>query len=236
MKLALQEAGPIGSWRRKGKNVVADANGRPQSSHSHGDMRKVIGIFALSIVVCACSERGEHARLEPLARGFAEAWKPVPNDLKLEIHAENNGAHVTMHFVLKNVSGKAIEVDQSTLPWNNADLFSVSAVDADGNVIHQDPVPIPVEIIRLSVPPKPFSIDSGESMEGRIDLGIMPIGNLPRNEDLLLLWSYRELKNWGSDYQYVLSGITLLTARSRTPNAVPKTSPGSSISGTSVSR
>ncbi len=196
----------------------------------------MVGVSALLIFFCACSEHGAGARIEPLARGRAEAWQSAPGDLKLEIHPENNGAQITMHFVLKNVSGKAIEVDQSTLPWNNADLFSVSAVDADGKVIHQDPVPIPVEIIRLSVPPQPFAIASGESMDGRVDLGILPIKDLPREEDLLLLWSYRELKNWASGDRYVLSGITLINSRSHATTAAPKSLPGSSINATSSSR
>jgi hypothetical protein len=85
-------------------------------------MRKVIALFALSIVVCGCSDRGGQPRLEPLARGLAEAWPPVARDLKLEIHAENNGEQVTMHCALKNVSAKAVEVDASTLPWNGPDV------------------------------------------------------------------------------------------------------------------
>jgi hypothetical protein len=198
-------------------------------------MRKVIALLALSIVVCGCSERGGQPRLEPLARGLGEAWQPVARDLKLEMHAANNGEQVTMHCVLKNVSANAIEVDASTLPWNNADLFSVSAVAADGKVVMQQQKLPPVRLSRISVLPRPVAIASGESMEGRIDLGEMPISNLPRNEDLLLLWSYQMLKNRRSDAQYMLSGVTLLNASTQTPTVVPKPLPGSALNGTSVS-
>ncbi len=199
-------------------------------------MRKAIVLFALSIVVCGCNERGGKPRLEPLARGLAEAWQPVALDLKLEIHPENNGEQVTMHCVLRNVSAKAIDVDQESLPWNNADAFSVSAVAADGKVVQQNPVSAPAVIARISAPHAPVALASGESMEARIDMGVMRIGNIPQNEDLLLLWSYPLLKDWRSDAHYMLSGITLLNARSQTATtAVPKTLPGSSLSGTSAS-
>src|ERR1700694_1887085 len=82
--------------------------------------------------------------------------------------AENNGEAVTMHCDLKNVSAKAIEVDASTLPWNNADLFSVNAVAADGKVKLQQHPPPPVEIIRLSAPRAPVTITSGESLKGGV--------------------------------------------------------------------
>ena len=152
------------------------------------------------------------------------------------IHPENNGEQVTMHCVLRNVSAKAIDVDQESLPWNNADAFSVSAVAADGKVVRQSPVSVPAVIARISAPHAPVALAPGESIEARIDMGLMRIGNIPQNEDLLLLWSYPLLKDWRSDAHYMLSGFTLLNARSQAlTTVVPKTLPGSSLSGTSVS-
>jgi hypothetical protein len=197
-------------------------------------MLKLIFLLALSIIVLGCGERTAQPRFEALARGLADAWQPVSHDLKLEIHAENTGERVIMRCDLKNVSATTIEVDASTLPWNNADLFSVNAVGADGKVKLQQPQPPPVEIIRLSAPRAPISIASGESLSGWFDLEIMPIKGLPRNEDWILLWSYGLLKAWRSDAQYMLNGITLVNATSQTLAAVPQTMPASSLSGTSV--
>jgi hypothetical protein len=63
----------------------------------------------------------------------------------------------------------------------------------------------------------------------------MRISDIPRNEDLLVLWSYPLLKEWRSEAQYALSGITLLIA---TPHATAPVSAttklDSSIGGTSV--
>ena len=39
---------------------------------------------------------------------------------------------------------------------------------------------------RISAPHAPVPLASGESLEGRIDLGLMRISDTPRNEDLLL--------------------------------------------------
>jgi hypothetical protein len=139
-------------------------------------------------------------------------------------------------LTIRNVSAKDIDVDQESLPWNNADAFSVNAVAADGKVIRQNPDSALAVTARISAPHAPVTLASGESMEGRIDMGLMRIGNIPHNQDLLLLWAYPLLKDWHSDAHYMLSGITLLNARSQTPiTAVPKTLPGSSLSGTSVS-
>jgi hypothetical protein len=185
-------------------------------------MHKVIVLFALSIAVCGCNKHGGQPQLESLARGLAEAWQPVALGMKLDMRPEVNGDQVTMHCVLRNISASEIDVDQESLPWNNADAFSVSAVTTDGEVIQQKPVSVPAVIARISAPHAPVAFASGESMEGRIDMGLMRISDITRNEDLLFLWSYTLLKDWRSETHYTLSGITLLKARSPTTGS-PKT-------------
>jgi hypothetical protein len=176
-------------------------------------MRKAIVLFALSIAVCGCNNHGGHPRLEPLARGLAEAWQPVSLDMKLDIKAEVNGEQVTLRCVLRNISANEIDVDQESLPWNNAGDFSVSAVAADGEVIQQTPLSAPAVIAHIAAPRAPVPFASGESMEGRIDMGLIRISDIPHNEDFLLLWSYPLLKDWHSDAHYTLSGVTLLKAK-----------------------
>ena len=162
-------------------------------------MRSAIVLIVVSIAVCGCSERKGQPGLEPLARGLSEAWQPVAHDMKLDIRPEADGNQLTLHCVLRNLSASEIGVDQESLPWNNADAFSVSAVAADGKVVQQNPVSAPAVIARISAPHAPVALASGESMEARIDMGVMRIGNIPQNEDLLLLWSYPLLKDWRSD-------------------------------------
>jgi hypothetical protein len=117
-----------------------------------------------------------------------------------------------LHCALANVSEKSIQVDASALPWNNnADLFSVNAVTADGKVEMQKQIPPPVETARLSAPRAPVAIAPGESIKGSFNLALMPI-SLDRKDDWLLLWSYRMMR-WNSDDQFVLSGVTLLNAK-----------------------
>jgi hypothetical protein len=96
-------------------------------------MRKMIALFALSIVVSGCGERDGQSRLEPLARGLSDAMQPAYADFHLEIRALDKGDRVTLHCVLRNVSiaATAIDVDASTLPWRNADMFEIDAVAAD---------------------------------------------------------------------------------------------------------
>jgi hypothetical protein len=151
-------------------------------------MRTVFAIFALAIV-CGCSERCGQPPLEPLARGLSEAMRPAYADFTLEIRAIDNGNRVILHCLLKNVSiaATAIDVDASTLPWKNPEDFDFNAVAANGDVVHRNPPP--VEVAQIRGLPTPLTIASGESIEGDIELSKMPIGALPRNEDLLLLWS-----------------------------------------------
>jgi hypothetical protein len=58
-----------------------------------------------------------------------------------------------------------------------------------------------------------MAIAPGESMEGEIDLEAMPLGALPRNVEVLLLWTYRMCDS-RDDVQYMLSGKILLEAKS----------------------
>jgi hypothetical protein len=196
-------------------------------------MHKTLVLFALSLAVCSCN-RGEGQRqLKPLASGLAEAWQPVALDMRLDIYPEATGDQAKIRCVLRNVSTHEIVVDAESLPWHNEDYFSLSAVDADGKVIHQDPVPIPVEISRISAPKAPVAVAPGESIEGSVDMGYMHISKLRRDKDLLLLWSYDSLRDWNSEAHYFrLSGITLLKARS--PATGFPTTRLETVSGTSV--
>jgi hypothetical protein len=205
-------------------------------------MRKMIALFALSIIVSGCGERDGQSRLEPLARGLSDAMQPAYADFHLEIRALDKSDRVTLHCVLRNVSiaATAIDVDASTLPWRNADMFEIDAVAADGKVVHRNPWP--VELARISAPPSQLTIASGKPIEGEINLGEMPISGLPRNEDLLLLWS-TSIRVFNSDTATELRGATFLKATAAVADKpsspispeVPKALPGSSLSGTSVS-
>lgn len=177
-------------------------------------MRNAIALFALSMAVCGCNKHGEDPRLEPLARGLAEAWQPVALNMRLDIKAEPNGEQMALHCVLRNISANEIDVDQESLPWNNAGDFSVSAVTADGEAIIQRPISAPAVVAHISAPHAPVRFASGESMEGRIDMALIRISDIPHDKDSLLLWSYPLLKDWRSEAHYTLSGVTLLKARS----------------------
>ena len=175
-------------------------------------MRKAFALFSLSLIVCGCSGRVGQPRLEPLAGGLSEAMRPPYADFTLEIHALNKGDRVVLHCVLRNVSilKTAIDVDESTLPWRNADIFDINAVAANGKVVHRNPPPV---VARISGLPKPLTVASGRSIEGEMDLGAVPISAVPRNEDLLLLWS-SSIRKFRADNEWVvLRGVTFLRAK-----------------------
>jgi hypothetical protein len=175
-------------------------------------VRKAFALFSLSFIVCGCSERGGQPRLEPLARGLSEAMQPAYADFTLDIRAQDKGNRVILHCVLRNVSiaKTAIDVDESTLPWRNADFFDINAVTANGKVVHRNPWP--VELARISGPRTPLTVASGQSIEGEMDLGAMPINGLPRDEDLLLLWSSSIREFRADNDSVVLRGVTFMRA------------------------
>ena len=205
-------------------------------------MRKLIALFTLAIVAGSCSEGGRLPRLEPLARGLSDAMQPAYADLRLEISALNENNRVILHCVLRNVSiaGSAIDVDASTLPWRNPDLFEIDAVTANGKVVHRSPWPI--ELGRISALPSPLTVASGKAIEGDMYLRETPISGLPLDQDLLLLWS-TAIRVSNSETPTELRGVTFLKATpaiadTRSPSVpleVPKMSSGPNLSGTSVS-
>lgn len=174
-------------------------------------MRKAFALFSLSLIVCDCSGEVGQPRLEPLARGLSEAMRPAYADFTLEIRALDKGDRVILHCVLRNTSiaESAIDVDESTLPWRNADIFDINAVAVNGKVVHRNPPPV---VARISGMPKLLTVASGQSIEGEMDLGAMPISGVPRNEDLLLLWSSSIRKFSGDNDWVVLRGVTFLRA------------------------
>lgn len=172
-------------------------------------MRNMILFVTILVGSVGCNERAGQPRLEPLARGLAEAWQPGTYELKLSIHAEDKGERVALHCVLKNTSANVIDVDSTRLPWITPGFFSVDAVTASGQVVHRN-----AQVMQISSStPQPLSIAPGESVQGDIDLDSMPIHDLPRREDILLLWSYG-LGDGGSHAHYFLNGITLLEEKS----------------------
>jgi len=176
-------------------------------------MRKAFVFFSLSLIVYGCSGRGDRPHLEVLAHGLSEAMQPAYADFTLEIRALNKNDRVILHCVLRNVSiaKTAIDVDESTLPWRNADFFDVNAVAGNGEVVHRNPWP--VELARISGPPTPLTVGAGQSIEGEMDLSAMPISGLPHDEDLLLLWS-SSIREFSADNGSVaLRGVTFLRAK-----------------------
>ena len=87
-------------------------------------------------------------------------------------------------------------------------MLQFRVVTAQGKVLPRYP-PIVIQMVGL---PRFVSVASGEIIEGDVDLAYMPIGEPPRNEDLLLLWSHGIGIARGAVHA-VLSGITLLPKR-----------------------
>ena len=172
-------------------------------------MRNTAALVATVLALCGCGRtRPETVALEPLARALQEEWPASTRDFRMTISVKQVTNHEVLHCRLENTSANAIELDSSALPWLTPALFQFRTVTAQGKVLPRYP-PIVIQMAGL---PRFVSVASGAILEGDIDLAYVPIRELPRNEDLLLLWSHGLNTARGAE-RAVLSGITLLPKR-----------------------
>jgi len=177
-------------------------------------MRIASVIVASLLVVCGCSGR-EQPRLEPLAQSLTKTWPRGNWDLELTMRAMETNGRVVLHCVLKNtsVTATALTLNRSHLPWTAPAHLSVVALTADGTMPARPPPPVVVSI--LEVGPSDIVMNPGETLEGDVELEsgpIVPVGKLPRNKDLLLIWSYSlDIRTPGENSFF--SGVTFLERR-----------------------
>jgi hypothetical protein len=165
-------------------------------------MRNFVVLGLLMVLTCGCRHRASETCLDLLASGISEALAgPEPlRGLRLDIRAETKTDNqVILHCVLRNDSTAAtdIDVDRSSLPWFNALFFEISAVTADGSVVHRNRLSA---FSHIAPPAEPVTIAPGRTLEGDIKLSEIPISGLPTNKDLILLWSYG-IREWHSPEQ-----------------------------------
>jgi hypothetical protein len=173
-------------------------------------MRITAALVASLLALCGCGRtRPEIVALEPLARALQEEWPASTRDVRMTISIQQVTGHEVLHCRLENTSVNAIELDSSALPWRTPALFQFRTVTAQGKVLPRYP-PIVIQSMGL---PQFVSVASGEILEGDVDFAYMPVGELPRGEDLLLLWSHGLGIDRGARHA-VLTGITLLPKRS----------------------
>jgi hypothetical protein len=152
-------------------------------------MRFVAAICGILLLCCGCERRGQ-AVLQPFVGALGDAWPRANSDLKMTIQARDIRGKIILHCVLKNTSLAQVPVvfDESTLPWRKQGTLGITAITANGKVFSQPPPP-PV-IARIGPPSKPVELKVGESLEGDVNLTSLAIVQLPRDEDIVLLWSF----------------------------------------------
>ena len=174
-------------------------------------MRLASAIAASVLVVCGCSAR-EQPRLESLAQSLTKAWPRANWNLELRMRATETNGKVVLHCVLQNtsVTATALTLNRSHLPWTAPADLSVVVLAADGKMPARPPPPVVVSILEAG--PSDIIMNPGETLEGDVDLEsgpIVPVGKLPRNKDLLLIWSYSlDIRTPGENSFF--SGVTFL--------------------------
>ena len=177
-------------------------------------MRIASVIAASLLVVCGCSGR-EQPQFESLAQSLSKAWPRGNWNLDLTMRATETNGRVVLHCVLKNtsVTATALTLNRSHLPWTAPADLSVVVLAADGETPARPPPPVVVSILEAG--PNYIIMKPGETLEGDVELEsgpIVPVGKLPRNKDLLLIWSYSlEIRTSGENSFF--SGVTFLERR-----------------------
>jgi hypothetical protein len=177
-------------------------------------MRIASVITSSLLVVCSCTGP-ERPPLEPLAQSLTKAWPRGNWNLELAMRATETNGRVVLHCVLKNtsVTPTALTLNRSHLPWTAPADLSVVALTADGKMPPRPPPPAVVSILEAG--PNDIIMNPGETLEGDVELEsgpIVPVGKLPRDKDLLLIWSYSlDIRTPGENSFF--SGVTFLERR-----------------------
>jgi hypothetical protein len=152
--------------------------------------RFAIAICGMLLVCCGCERRGQ-AVLQPFVGALGDVWPRANSDLRLTIQARDIGGKIILHCVLNNTSLAQVPVvfDESTLPWKTQGTLGITAITANGKVFSQPPPP-PQVIARIGPPKKQVVLKVGDSLEGDVDQASLAIGQLPRDEDIVLVWSF----------------------------------------------
>jgi hypothetical protein len=174
---------------------------------------RIAPIVASSLLVlCGCSGR-EQPELKPLAQSLANIWPRANQHLELTMRATEINGKVILHGILKNSSATALTLNRSRLPWTSPAWLSVDAVTVNAEMPRSPP---PAVISVLEGASSQIVLQPGDILEGDIDLAsgpLIPIGKLPRDIDVLLLWSYSlDISTPGENPFF--SGIAFLERRS----------------------
>ena len=148
-------------------------------------MRMIFSIASLALLGCA--PRGETLDVVRLSAVLDEALPdgPFHPSVSLKMAVVERDGKEFIHCVLENATGEPIILNASTLPWETPGFFNVNAVTPEGKVLRRSGI----ESV-LSSGPDPVSFGSEIPLEGDFEVQYLPIPNLPRSQDLLLLWSY----------------------------------------------
>jgi hypothetical protein len=136
---------------------------------------------------CGGCERRVQPALQPFVSALSDVWPRANANLGLIIQARDEGGKVILHCVLKNTAQVPVVFDASTLPWKTQWALRITAISASGKIFSQPPPP--QVIARIGPPSEKVALKVGGSLEGDVDLASLSIVNLPRSEDILLVWS-----------------------------------------------
>jgi hypothetical protein len=167
-------------------------------------------LVALGLMAIYGCSRSNQPELAPLAGSLARAWPRANPDLDMTMRAEKVKGHVILHCTLKNTSVAAVALNHSRLPWTAPAWLNVDALTADGKLTARPRAPAAISVLEAG--PSKIVLDPSASLEGDIDLAtgpIVPLIALPKDRDLLILWSY-SLDVGNPSKSQVFSGITFL--------------------------
>jgi hypothetical protein len=144
--------------------------------------------------------------LSAVATHLSSTSSDDTNPLHLSVEAVPVANPVTLRCILVNVSSKPLRIKEESLPCAGWWSLQVRGLTTEGRFLPMRP---PVGSRISAELPSEITMAPGETVVRELSLdSVYPLGDNPRNADVLLLWSYRRDR-------YHSTGVALLPHSSR---------------------
>lgn len=170
--------------------------------------------YAILLLLCGCGRlhqtTGNVLQLERLTRGLQQVWPGIGYPLQMRVTVKGSAGHEYLHCQLFNRSGDILRLNQSSLPWITPGVFVITALNSVGQVVTNTGGLIagPMNV------PRPISLAPGQSIAGNVALKDVPPGvSIPRDQDLMIIWSYNSVEMFGGKTGFFESGVAFLRKR-----------------------
>jgi len=175
-----------------GVGLVANRASLPRRGCVHrwaAERMKHIIVISMLFSCCGLLHGGEvTSPLQWWAGGFKGVSVSPTNHppVALTAYLKRSSTNCLLAFRLTNLSGKAMILHHSDLPWGYPYAISLAAITTDGQQV-PNLYPIADKMVEI----EEITLKPGKSLEGGYDIeNLVQLSKAPKGKDILVLWSY----------------------------------------------